>query len=223
MFTDIEGSTALLRRLGDDYGRVLGDHRAAIRVAVDAGGGTEVDARGDELFAVFPEAYGAVEAAAQAQRDLAGDVRIRIGVHTGTATVSDGTYFGLDVHRAARICSAAHGGQVLISDVTRTASGAATADLGEHRLKGLPQPVRLFQLVAEGLEREFPALRTEGPPSALDTGAVRVVLADDSVLLREGTARLLEDAGFDVVGQAGDADELLLKVRSYTPDVAIVD
>src|SRR5439155_10117064 len=98
-----------------------------------------------------------------------------------------------------------------------------TLDLGEHRLKGLPQPERLYQLVAAGLEREFPPLRTESPKSELDTGAVSVVLADDSVLLREGTARLLEEAGFDVLGQAGDADDLMLKVRSYSPDVAIVD
>jgi DNA-binding NarL/FixJ family response regulator len=164
-----------------------------------------------------------VEAAARAQRDLVSDVRVRIGVHTGTATVSDGAYFGLDVHRAARICAAGHGGQVLLSDPARAAAGAQTLDLGEYRLKGLPQPERLYQLVAEGLEREFPPLRTESPKSELDTGEITVVLADDSVLLREGTARLLGDAGFNVVGQAGDADDLLLKVRSYNPDVAVVD
>jgi DNA-binding NarL/FixJ family response regulator len=138
--------------------------------------------------------------------------------------VSDGTYFGLDVHRAARICSAGHGGQVLLSETARASAGdVQTLDLGEHRLKGLPAPERLYQLVAEDLERSFPPLRVEAPTSQLDTGAVRVVLADDSVLLREGTARLLEDAGFDVVGQAGDAEDLMLKVRSYEPDVAIVD
>jgi DNA-binding NarL/FixJ family response regulator len=112
---------------------------------------------------------------------------------------------------------------VLLSEAARTAAGAETIDLGEYRLKGLPQPEHLFQLVAEGLEREFPPLRTESPDSELDTGGTTVVLADDSVLLREGTARLLEDAGFSVVGQAGDADDLMLKVRSYRPDVAVVD
>jgi len=223
LFTDVEGSTELLRQLGDDYRLVLGESRAALRAAVDAVGGTEVDARGDELFAVFPDAAGAVEAATRAQRNGIERIRVRIGLHTGTATLSDGAYFGLDVHRAARICSAGHGGQVLLSEAARTAAGAEAIDLGEYRLKGLPQPEHLFQLVAEGLEREFPPLRTESPESELDTGGTTVVLADDSVLLREGTARLLEDAGFSVVGQAGDADDLLLKVRSYRPDVAVVD
>jgi len=223
LFTDVEGSTELLRQLGDDYRLVLGESRAALRAAVDATGGTEVDARGDELFAVFPDAAGAVEAATRAQRNGIERIRVRIGLHTGTATLSDGAYFGLDVHRAARICSAGHGGQVLLSEAARTAAGAEAIDLGEYRLKGLPQPEHLFQLVAEGLEREFPPLRTESPESELDTGGTTVVLADDSVLLREGTARLLEDAGFSVVGQAGDADDLLLKVRSYRPDVAVVD
>jgi DNA-binding NarL/FixJ family response regulator/class 3 adenylate cyclase len=223
LFTDVEGSTELLRQLGDDYRLVLGESRAALRAAVDAAGGTGVDARGDELFAVFPDAAGAVEAATRAQRNGIDRIRVRIGLHTGTATLSDGAYFGLDVHRAARICSAAHGGQVLLSDAARTAADAEATDLGEYRLKGLPQPERLFQLVAEGLEREFPPLRTESPESELDTGGTTVVLADDSVLLREGTARLLEDAGFSVVGQAGDAEDLMLKVRSYRPDVAVVD
>src|SRR3954452_17519320 len=223
LFTDVEGSTDLLRQLGDDYRLVLGESRAALRAAVDAAGGTEVDARGDELFAVFPDAAGAVEAATRAQRNGIDRIRVRIGLHTGTATLSDGAYFGLDVHRAARICSAGHGGQVLLSDTARTAADAETVDLGEYRLKGLPQPEHLFQLVAEGLEREFPPLRTESPESELDTGGTTVVLADDSVLLREGTARLLEDAGVSVVGQAGDAEDLMLKVRSYRPDVAVVD
>ncbi len=223
LFTDVEGSTALLHRLGDEYGRILGEHRSAIRAAIAAAGGTEVDARGDELFAVFPDARGAVDAAARAQRDVVGEIRVRIGLHTGTATVSDGAYFGLDVHRAARICAAGHGGQVLLSEAARAAAGAPAVDLGEYRLKGLPQPERLFQLVGEGLEREFPPLRTESPKSELDTGEITVVLADDSVLLREGAARLLTEAGFSVVGQAGDADDLLLKVRSYNPDVAVVD
>jgi DNA-binding NarL/FixJ family response regulator len=113
---------------------------------------------------------------------------------------------------------------VLLSETAHSAAGAVQAvDLGEHRLKGLPQSERLYQLVGEGLSRTFPPLRIESPKSQLDTGEISVVLADDSILLREGTARLLEEAGFNVVGQAGDADDLLLKVRSYRPDVAIVD
>jgi class 3 adenylate cyclase len=115
LFTDIEDSTGLVGRLGDDYARLIGEHRAALRAAVDAGGGAEVDARGDELFAVFTDARRAVETALRAQQTRIDGIRFRIGLHTGTATVSDGTYFGLDVHRAARICSAGHGGQVLLS------------------------------------------------------------------------------------------------------------
>ncbi len=223
MFTDVEGSTALLQRLGDDYTRILGEHREALRAAVAAVGGSEVDCRGDELFAVFSDASAAVRAAFQAQREGVDAIRVRIGLHTGTATVSDGAYYGLDVHRAARICAAAHGGQVVLSDAACEAAEASAVELGEYRLRGLPHPERLFQLVGEGLEREFPPLRTESPKSEIDTGEITVVLADDSVLLREGAARLLEDAGFRVLGQAGDADDLLLKVRSYRPDLAIVD
>jgi DNA-binding NarL/FixJ family response regulator len=221
-FTDVEGSTQLAHELGPEYPALLAAHRAALRQCVEALGGAEVDARGDELFAAFPDAARAVEAAERMQRE--GTLRVRIGLHTGSAHVFEGAYYGLDVHRAARICAAAHGGQVLMSEATRAAAPAAEAvDVGELRLRGVPEPEHLFQLVAEGLKRVFPALRTEGPPSALDPDALRVIVADDSALLREGTARLLEDGGFDVVAQAGDADELLLRVRSYHPDVAIVD
>jgi DNA-binding NarL/FixJ family response regulator/class 3 adenylate cyclase len=223
-FTDIERSTQLVRELGAEYPGVLAAHRAAVRRAVEATGGAEVDVRADELFAAFADAPRAVEAAERIQREGVYGVRVRIGLHTGEGSISDGAYYGLDVHRAARICAAAHGGQVLLSQSTRTAAPHAHAlDLGEHLLRGLPEPERIFQLLAPGLEREFPALRTESPPSKLDPSAFRVVVADDSALLREGTARLLQDAGFDVVAQAGNADELLLRVRSYKPDIAIVD
>jgi DNA-binding NarL/FixJ family response regulator/class 3 adenylate cyclase len=223
-FTDIEGSTQLVRDLGAEYPAVLAAHRSALRGAVEAMGGAEVDARADELFAAFPDANRAVRAAERVQRGAIDGVRVRIGLHTGSADISEGAYYGVDVHRAARICAAAHGGQVVLSAETRAAApDAEVLDLGEYHLRGLPHPERLFQLVADGLEREFPALRTEGPPSKLDTGALRVVIADDSALLREGTARLLQEAGFEVVAQAENADELLLRVRSYKPDVAIVD
>ena len=146
---------------------------------------------------------------------------MRIGIHAGRAALEDGDYVGLDVHRAARISQAGHGGQILVSEPTHDEleGGVELKDLGEYGLHGLTEPERLFQVVAPGLTEEFPALRIEPK----ETGRMRVVLADDSVLLREGIARLLEDGGFDVVGQAGNADELMLKVRSYKPDVAIVD
>src|SRR5262249_53235511 len=112
------------------------------------------------------------------------------------------------------------GGQVLLSSAAAESlpAGVGVRDLGEHRLRGLDEPERIFQLG----EAEFPALRADVADEGLGA-PVRIVLAEDSVLLREGVAALLADAGFEVVGQAGDADELMLKVRSYQPDVAIVD
>ena len=150
-----------------------------------------------------------------------------MGLHTGAPTLQGSTYVGLDIHLVARITDAGHGGQVLISARTREQGGVEARDLGEHRFKGLPGPERVFQVVADGLRSDFPALRSDNaarPEGSMSNEKVmRVVVAEDSVLLREGIARLLEDAGLEVVGQAGTADELLLKVRSYKPDVAIVD
>jgi len=234
LYTDIEGSTELLGRLGDRYAGVLEEHRRLIRGLVDQAGGTEIDCRGDEFLFVFPEAAPAVETAVRAQHAFAahpwpddGRVDVRMGLHSGEPTIQGSSYLGLDVHRVARLASSGHGGQVLVSERTRELSGTDARELGWHRFKGLPEAERVYQVVAEGLRAEFPALRPdslerEAPPAANGNG-MRVVVAEDSVLLREGIARLLEDAGLEVVGQAGTADELMLKVRSYKPDVAIVD
>jgi DNA-binding NarL/FixJ family response regulator/class 3 adenylate cyclase len=226
-FTDVEGSTRLVQQLGDGYGGVLDRIRARLREAIAAHAGTEIDCRGDELFAAFPEAQPAVEASLAAQRSLNRDawpeetaVRVRMGIHSGRASAGPAGYVGLDVHRAARVCSAGHGGQVLLS-------GAAAArvedvrllDLGEHELPGLPEPERIFQLVADDLPSSFPALRN----ARAVVPALRVVIADDSVLLREGVARLLEDAGIEVAAQSGTAEDLLRHVGLHKPDVAIVD
>jgi DNA-binding NarL/FixJ family response regulator/class 3 adenylate cyclase len=234
LFTDIEGSTELVGRLGPDYVRVLEDHRRLVREAVSAAGGIELDCRGDEMSVVFTDAARAVEAAVAAQRALTahqwpedGEVRVRMGVHTGEPAVDGSSYLGLDVHRVARITGAGHGGQILVSDRTRELAGLETKDLGEQRLKGLPQSERIHQVVAAGLREDFPPPRLDDrgglEAPAMKNTAMRVVIAEDSVLLREGIARLLEDAGLEIVGQAGTADELMLKVRSYKPDVAIVD
>jgi DNA-binding NarL/FixJ family response regulator/class 3 adenylate cyclase len=249
LFTDIEGSTGLVRALGDRYAAVLTTHRRLVRRAVARAGGYEIDCRGDEFFVVFREAEAAVAAALEAQRALAaepwpaeGAVRVRMGLHTGTPAVDDDSYLGLDVHRAARISSIGHGGQVLVSAATRKAVGEVEdvefRDLGERTLRGLPEPERLFQAVAPDLHAEFPPLReaelgaavpTEAPaPTALAARAyerarLRVAIAEDSVLLREGIARLLGDDGMDVVCHAGDAEELLRFVELERPDVAIVD
>jgi class 3 adenylate cyclase/CheY-like chemotaxis protein len=227
LFTDVEGSTGLAETLGDAWAEVLEEHRRILRAEVAARWGIEVDCRGDELFAVFTDAVSAVQAAAAAQRALGAhawpegtSVRVRVGLHTAAPTLGSNGYVGVEVHRAARVCSAAHGGQVLLTGATREAAGAEARELGERSLRGLPLPEPLFQLVAPGLEDGFPPPRAEAPPPLTRT---RVVLADDSVLLREGIASLLEDAGFEVAAQCGTAEELLLEVERHAPDVTIVD
>jgi DNA-binding NarL/FixJ family response regulator/class 3 adenylate cyclase len=239
LFTDVEDSTRLVQELGDEYSAVMADHRRLVREAVADNGGHEIDCRGDEFFVAFASTRDAAHAAIEAQQALAAHdwptaspVRVRIGLHTGEPTPAEGGYVGLDVHRAARICSSGHGGQILVSHATHELLAADEydfRDLGEHELKGLPRPERIYQLVAPGLEEAFPPLRAgngaQAAPEPEHAGGerLRVVLAEDSVLLREGIARLLTDAGFDVVGQSATAHDLLLKVRSYTPDVVITD
>jgi DNA-binding NarL/FixJ family response regulator len=144
-----------------------------------------------------------------------------MGLHTGTPTVRPEGYFGLDVHRAARICQAGHGGQILLSEETRKALDGdhRVQELGVHELRGLPDPERIFQLAVPGLPDRFPPLNF----SRRGFRGMRIVLAEDSVLLREGVARLLEDAGFDIVAQGGTAQDLLRHVAMHKPDVAIVD
>lgn len=228
LFTDVEGSTRLVERLGVAYGELLERKRSLIRVAVDATGGFEVDCRGDEFFVAFQRPQDGVAAAVSAQHALVGEqwpdgaqVRVRMGIHTGRPVLSrERDYLGLDVHRAARICSAGHGGQILVSESVRAElDGIDVVDLGVHELPGLPEAERLFQLRVPGLPFEFPPLRA----AQAKTGGTRVAIADDSVLLREGIARLLEEAGFNVVGQAGSAEELILLVRNHEPHVAITD
>jgi DNA-binding NarL/FixJ family response regulator/class 3 adenylate cyclase len=228
VFTDVEGSTRLVQRLGDSYAHVLDDHRRLFREAVDERNGIVVDHRGDEFFVVFADAKAAADAVVAAQKAFAQhawpsntEFRVRVGLHTGEPNLRDGTYFGLDVHRAARICQAGSGGQILLSARTRDALDPThqVQDLGEHQLPGIDQPERLFQLTANGLPSQFPPLST----ARRGFRGVRVVLADDSVLLREGIARLLEDAGFEIVAQSGTADDLLRHVGMHKPDVALVD
>ncbi len=147
-------------------------------------------------------------------------MRIRIGLHTGIATDSGQGLVGFDVHLAARLSAAGHGGQVLVSERTAELSGAETLELGCYELRGVPEPQRLCQLVAEGLPQDFPPPRFA---RRVDNDQLTVVLADDSMLIRDGIARLLEEAGMRVVAQAGSPDELLEHVAAKTPDVAVVD
>jgi DNA-binding NarL/FixJ family response regulator/class 3 adenylate cyclase len=226
LFSDVEDSTGLADRLGGRYADVLAEARELQRGAVARAGGEEVDCRGDELFSVFSEPGAAAAAALEIQRALAAcswpddeRVRVRIGIHSGEAERAGDGFVGLDVHRGSRICQAGHGGQILASKEATTGLGVAARELGEFEFRGLRDPERVFQLVADDLPDEFPPLRNV----RLREDGLSAVVADDSTLLREGLARLLEEAEIEVVGQARNADELMLKVRSYHPDVAIVD
>jgi predicted ATPase/class 3 adenylate cyclase len=159
LFTDIEGSTRLLHELGAErYAHALADHRRILREAFGAHGGVEVDTQGDAFFVAFPTAPGALAAAADAQERLAGaPIRVRIGIHTGTPHLTEEGYVGEDVHRAARIAAAGHGGQLLVSSAAAKLVGRDDLrDLGNHRLKDLSAPERIYQLG----EDEFPPLKT---------------------------------------------------------------
>jgi predicted ATPase len=157
VFTDIEGSTRLLERLGDRYPEALAEHRRVVRSAFAAHRGVEVDTQGDAFLYAFARASDAVAASGEAQSALApGPVRVRIGVHTGEPQLTDEGYVGLDLHRGARIAAAAHGGQVVVSQSTRDLVDANLRDLGLHRLEDLSAPMRLYQLG----DRHFPPLQT---------------------------------------------------------------
>jgi class 3 adenylate cyclase len=194
LFSDIEGSTALLSRLGPAYADALDVQRRVLREAWAEHGGTELGTEGDSFFVVFPTAQGAVAAAVQAQRQMAGypwpggeRVRVRMGIHTGTPMVHDGGYVGMDVHRAARIAGAAHGGQVVVSSATaELVAGClqdrvALRDLGSHQLKDIAQSEHLFQLTIEDLPHDFPALKTLGTSSSLPRAATPLVGRDGEV------------------------------------------
>ena len=172
LFTDIEGSTKLLDLLGERYAGVLSEHRRLIREAFEARGGQEIDTQGDAFFFCFERARDAVAAAVAGQRALAGhewpdgtELRVRMSLHTGEPVVGEEGYVGIDVHRAARICAAGHGGQVLLSATTAALvsgampEGVTKRDLGEVRLKDIDEPEHVTQLVIDGLPESFPPLR----------------------------------------------------------------
>ena len=191
LFSNIEGSTALLGRLGERYGEALSAQRALMRAAVSASGGREMEAVGDSFFVVFESAGDAVGCCVAAQRALAGHdwpggvaVRVRMGLHSGEPAVQEDRYAGLDVYRARRIAAAAHGGQVVLSDVTRQlaesqlAAGVSVRDLGFHRLEDIEAPEHLYQLVAAGLPDRFAPLRSLGAPSRLPVPLTALVGRD---------------------------------------------
>jgi DNA-binding NarL/FixJ family response regulator/class 3 adenylate cyclase len=227
LFADVEGSTALQQEPRCDYPAVIATVRRLLREATSEHEGKETDSVGDEFVSVFEEAGRAAEAAIAAQRAFRDEewptaaIRVRIGLHTGTPALGEEGYTGIDVVRASRIANAGHGGQIVSSaESAAEFKNLPLRELGEFRLQGLPDPERIYQLQADDLPRDFPPLRNT--VSTFGAG-IRVVLADDTVLLREGVARLLADSGFDVCAQAGDAEDLLRHVAMHKPDVAVVD
>jgi predicted ATPase/class 3 adenylate cyclase len=188
LFSDIEGSTVLLSRLGPSYVDALTGQRLVLRKAWTGHRGVELGTEGDSFFVAFPTAGDAVAAAVQAQREMAAypwpggeHVRVRIGIHTGTPQIHDGDYVGMDVHRAARIAATAHGGQVVVSSVTAELArgglpdGVSLRDLGDHQLKDIPFREHLLQVDIDGLQTEFPALRSIGTASSLPSSSTVLV------------------------------------------------
>jgi len=236
LFSDIEGSTVLLGRLGAHYLEALDDHRRILREAWAAHGGTEMGTEGDSFFVVFSTAPAAVAAAVQAQRGLeahpwgAGEtIRVRIGVHTGSPQVHDDDYWGMDVHRGARIAAAAHGGQVVLSAATADLArqelpqGTELRDLGAHHLKDIPEPERLYQLSVTGLPQDFPALRSLGTTSSLPHPATPLVGRDDMVdelgsLLGSSEVRLLTLTGPGGSGKTRLAVAVAERLAARFPD-----
>ena len=197
LFTDVEGSTKLLHALGAEaYAEALAEHRRIVREACAAEGGVEVDTQGDAFFFAFPTAPGALAAAAALTESFApGQIHVRVGLHTGTPLVTDEGYVGDDVHRAARIAAVGHGGQVLVSASTAQLVELELKDLGEHRLKDLSAPERIYQL-GDG---DFPALkslyRTNLPVPATPFLGREAELAEVVELLTEDGPRLLTLTG----------------------------
>ena len=236
LFSDMEGSTLLLQRLGERYSDLIREHHRVMRLAIESVGGRVVRIAGDSFFAVFGRAAEAVLCAHRAQCELAacewpgGEVpRVRMGIHSGAPTISDGEFVGVDVHRAARVMSVAHGGQVLLTEdaVRLLGSAVRVSDLGYHRLKDLSAPEHLFQLLVAGLAADFPPLRSLNR-SNLPTPANRLVgrveeLARAVELLSREDVRLLTLLGPGGVGKTRLSLELAADaVLRYRDGVWIV-
>ena len=220
LFTDIEGSTLLLHEHGDRYAELLSEHRRALRETFARHSGVEVDTQGDAFFVAFARASDAIGAASEGQAALRdGPISVRMGLHTGEPVVTDEGYVGIDVHRAARIAAAGHGGQVLLSQATRDlVAGEAVRDLGEHRLKDLSAPERLFQLGDAEFPRVKTLYQTNLPvPATPFLGREREL--DEVVgLLRRDDVRLLTLTGPGGTGKTRLALQAAAEVAEDLPD-----
>jgi DNA-binding NarL/FixJ family response regulator/class 3 adenylate cyclase len=248
LFTDVEGSTQLLRQLREGYGGVLAEHQRLLREAFRDSGGHEMNTQGDSFFVAFRTPRDAVLAAVSGQRALLGhpwpqdvQVRVRMGIHTGEALLAESEYHGLAVHRAARICAAGYGGQILLSQTTHALledeeaelPELALRDLGQQQLKDFDRPVRIFQLDAPDLPSEFPPLRTldsevspHAPPAEpeRDDRRFSVLIADDQALVRAGFRMILDaESDMDVVGEACSGLEAIAEARRLRPDIVLMD
>jgi predicted ATPase/class 3 adenylate cyclase len=224
LFSDIEGSTRLASRLGAAWPAILERHQALLRAAFTAGDGVEIATEGDSFFVVFTSAPRAVAAAIDGQRALTrepwpaevGQVRVRMGLHTGEGTLGGDNYVGLDVHRAARIAASAHGGQIVVSAPTRAVvsgalpDGVTLRDLGEHRLKDLERPESLAQVVGPGLADDFPPLRTLEAPTNLPAQVTSFVGREREV---EAVRRLLGSARLVTLTGPGGTGKTRLSLR----------
>jgi YVTN family beta-propeller protein len=244
LFTDVEGSTRLLRRLRDRYGEVLAEHERLLRAAFAHHGGREIDTQGDSFFVAFASARDAVLAAVDAQRALGAHgwpegepLRVRIGIHAGRATVRDNRYLGVAVHRAARIAAAGHGGQILLSETTRNLledeeedlQGVDLRDLGEQQLKDFDRPVHVYQVEAEGLEHAFAPLRTNQPtpergttPFAPEAAPPRRLRVEPRLAAIAGVVIVLAAVPLAWIVFGGDSSQPALE-HARPDSVAVID
>jgi len=239
LFLDIEGSTGLLERIGAGYPQLLAIYRQITERSVDRHGGAIFGSEGDGLFAAFGEARGAVSSSVELQRDFraaawpdGAQVKVRMGIHTGTPTVIGDDYTGIDVHRAARIMSAAWGGQVLVFEATRsliTDVGIKCRELGLYVMRGLTRNERLYQLEGPDLDADFPPVRARRhevdlpiPPTSLVGRADDIAMVEG--LLRDSGARLITLTGAGGVGKSRLALAVAAELASEFADgVAYVD
>src|ERR687883_1512930 len=229
LFTDVEGSTALLRRLKDGYAAVLAQHETLLRHAAETAGGQEFGTQGDAVFFVFRNPKDAVVAAVEGRQALeaaewpeGAQIRVRMGIHTGDAAIAADRYMGLAVNRAARICGIARGGQILVSPTTHALveeaehdfSGISFRDLGAQSLKDFDRPVPIYEVeVAEAAPLPEP-----GP------SGIRILIVDDQALVRAGFRMILEaEEDIEVVGEAADGREAVEAATTLAPDVVLMD